>query len=115
MRPGLYKHYKGKMYLVFGVAHNSNNAAEGFQGVPDEGAGREAIASISLLTAPQVVYLPLYGTTKPGQITKTGLCVRSLPEFCELVTISVPDGNGLYGDKRVPRFEFVAELGSLVL
>lgn len=119
MRPGIYKHYKGKTYLVIGVAHNSNNAAAGFQGVPGQQVDGQGMApSADHLAAPQVVYIPLYPSNEDQPILRhgtTGLCVRSLAEFSEIVeyedrTAPATPAVKMPIMRRGPRFEFVCAL-----
>lgn len=79
MRPGIYQHYKGGLYLVLGTAFNANNEAH-----QDH--------------APQVVYLPLYDTCGKGKgmadhlgPPQTHLAVRSLDEFTGMA--NTPSGD----------------------
>ncbi len=81
LKPGKYKHYKGKHYQVIGIAHHSETLEE------------------------LVVYKALYQNASPSESlwrTKEGenLWVRPLNIFMEEVIL---DG------KKTPRFEYLGE------
>lgn len=84
-KPGIYRHYKGALYLALFLTEDSNNGPNGEQSSQE----------------PEVVYIALEGP-KAGQH-----CNRKLRQWLEQVKVSGWSSEKGDWTKLVPRFEWV--------
>lgn len=90
LKAGIYRHYKGPLYLVLGIAHDAN--AEDLVHVSDISLRNEEYNELGERTV--VVYVPLQ---LDGAHRGPRMAVRTLADFVEPVcpfNRAIEDGNG---------------------
>jgi len=101
VRAGIYRHYKGQLYLALGLAHDAN--AEDLVPIQDvRGSWERRNLIPGMLERTVVEYVPLQ---LDGAPLGPRMAVRTAEDF--LAPVEITEGVGAEGGWKVPRFTYL--------